>query len=419
MAAGLRALPRTNQPFADTQGAWRFFANKRVTLPLLAEPIIAQARDLSAAHSARYALVMHDFSDISLTAHETKKDRIRLCNKLEYGYFLQAALLVSYISGEPLAPLYVGVEASDGVYSSRRETPLPRRRKLDELNRTFGYVESLELPHECVHIFDRQADSVVHLRRFARCQRKFVIRSNDVRRVTFQGAGKLLKQVEADLAGELKYVRQVRHQGKRAWQYVAETTVILEQRGKTRRATPEQPERRKMIKGKPLELRFVISEVRDKSGQVVATWRLWTNVEAAVKAEEIALWYYWRWKIESFFKVLKGGGQQLEHWQQESAEAFTKRLLVVAQACLVVWALSVSKEKKAAEIREFLISLSGRRMKRKVAYTTPALLAGMWQFLTIIDALERYTTAELEELANEFLRLIGSAPNFKDVKGFV
>ena len=30
-------------------------------------------------------------------------------------------------------------------------------------------------------------------------------------------------------------------------------------------------------------------------------------------------WYYWRWKIESFFKLLKSAGQQLESWQQPSA----------------------------------------------------------------------------------------------------
>ena len=53
-------------------------------------------------------------------------------------------------------------------------------------------------------------------------------------------------------------------------------------------------------------------------------------------------------------------------------------------------------------------------MKRTVAYTMPTLLAGMWQFLTIIEALERYTTAELQAMANEFLKLSGSKSNFLD-----
>ena len=342
-----------------------------------------------------------------------------MCNNLEFGYFLQSAILVSDVDGSPLAPLYLGVEAATGVHSSRRQTPLPRRRQLDELNRTFGYIEGIGLDKGCVHIVDRQADSLLHLRRFARCGRKFVIRSNDVRRVRHRGANKLLKEVEESLQNELKYVREVEHRGKRAWQYVTETTVVLEQMGRTKCPAATAPNKRKLIKGKPLELRLVISEVRDKSGQVLATWRLWSNVEEQAEAEEIALWYYWRWRIESFFKLLKKGGQQLEQWQQESAEAIAKRLLVVAQTCVLVWTLAISKEEQAVGLREFLVSLSGRQMKRGVAYTASALLVGMWQFLAIIDALERHTTAELQEIANEFLRLLGSESNFKDVKELV
>ena len=419
VAAGLRALPRTNKPFAATQAAWRFYQNERVTLPVLAEPIIAQAKELISVYATRYALVMHDFSDLKFTTHEHKTDRIRLCNKVEYGYFLQAGLLVSDLDGSPLAPLYLGVETAHGIYSSRREKPSPRHRQLDELNRAFGYVEKLELALECIHIVDRQADSLLHLRRFVRCRRKFVIRSNDVRRVRHEGESKVLAEVEETLVSQLKYVREVEHQGKKAFQYVAETTVILERMSKTKRPTAENPSQRKLIKGKPIELRFILSEVRDKQGKVLSVWRLWTNVEEQVKAAEIALWYYWRWKIESFFKLLKKGGQQIEHWQQESGEAIAKRLLVVAQACVLVWTLALSTDEKAVEMREFLISLSGRQMKRGVAYTTPALFVGMWQFLAIIDALERYTTAELEEMATEFLKLLGSKANFLDVKELV
>jgi hypothetical protein len=89
--------------------------------------------------------------------------------------------------------------------------------------------------------------------------------------------------------------------------------------------------------------------------------------------------------------------------------------MIVAQVCVIVWALAQSKERQAEQIREFLIQISGRQMKRGVTYTTPALLSGMWQFLCLIDVLERHTTAELQELAQEFLKIIGSETNFKDV----
>ena len=58
-------------------------------------------------------------------------------------------------------------------------------------------------------------------------------------------------------------------------------------------------------------------------------------------------------------------------------------------------------------------------MKRGVEYTTPALLAGLGQFLALIDALQRHTTAELEEMAEVLPEIIGTKPNFKDVKELV
>ena len=52
---------------------------------------------------------------------------------------------------------------------------------------------------------------------------------------------------------------------------------------------------------------------------MLARWLLWSNVPARVPASTLALWYYWRWQVESYFKLLKSAGQQVEHWQQEDA----------------------------------------------------------------------------------------------------
>jgi hypothetical protein len=57
----------------------------------------------------------------------------------------------------------------------------------------------------------------------------------------------------------------------------------------------------------------------------LSRWYLLSNVPYEVSSETLALWYYWRWNIESYFKLLKSGGQQLEHWQQESGLAVLKR----------------------------------------------------------------------------------------------
>lgn len=161
----------------------------------------------------------------------------------------------------------------------------------------------------------------------------------------------MLKEVEQSIKDEFKYVRQIEHLGKKAFQYVAQTKVILDGEGRTCYGARAEDKRR-YVKGPPIELRYVLSEVRDAGGEVLATRRLWTNLEEAVSAPEIALWYYWRWRIESFFKLLKRGGQQLEAWQQESATAVAKRLLIIAQVCVIVRALAASKEEKAATMRQ-------------------------------------------------------------------
>jgi hypothetical protein len=52
-------------------------------------------------------------------------------------------------------------------------------------------------------------------------------------------------------------------------------------------------------------------------------------------------------------------------------------------------------------------------MKRGVEYTGPALLAGMWNLLSIIDALERYSLAEIEQMARLLLESLGVSDDFK------
>ena len=99
-----------------------------------------------------------------------------------------------------------------------------------------------------------------------------------------------------------------------------------------------------------------------------AKWLLLSNVKT-VSAKTMALWYYWRWCIESFFKLLKQAGHQLESWQQESGLALAKRSLVASMAGVVVWPVAHSELSEAQEVPEFLIKLSGRQMKRNQPVT--------------------------------------------------
>ena len=406
LATGVRARLTKTSKKAAAKGASRFYDNDDVSLRDLGEPLLVRARQAVKEHCQDYALCAHDVSPLHYTKHPSKTDRRVMYSRDDLGYELQSALLISDQDGAPLAPGCLNLSAADGVHSTRRETLLPERPWIDELNRTMGYVEAQQFDLPLVHIIDREGDKLLHLRRFDRCGRLFVIRANDVRRVEHEGRSRLLLEVEATLSRNFKFSREVEYKGKKARQYVAETKVTLKQPARIYR-----PRRGKLVQrnipGRPLELRFVVAQVRDRQGKVLATWRLWSNLPAEVEAATIALWYYWRWRIESFFKLLKRAGQHVEQWQQENASRIAKRLLIAAQACAVIWSLMRSKDPQSVSIRRFLMSLSGRMTKPGVEYTAPALFDGMFNLLAIADALDRYPVPEIRQMAGIVSQILG------------
>ena len=395
VAAGLSALAGSGTSFASTQAAWRFFRNPAVTLPALVHPLLASAQAAVRTECDGYALIMHDWSHLNYNGHTGKTDRIQLGHAHDHGYELQTALLVGDRTGQPLAPLCQNVVSAEGIHTTRAATCLPRQARLDELAGRMDYLAGLGLPRPLVHIIDREADSVGHYRQWQ--QHLFLVRAKGGQRVEWAGQSGLLsaRATELQQAGALKFSREVTFQGRPARQYVAESAVVLrraarpQRRGKKRRAVP----------GAPVSLRLIVSEVRSEEGAVLATWYLLSNVAARVSAGQLAQWYYWRWRIESFFKLLKGAGQQIEAWQQESGLAVAKRMLVASQACVLVWQLERSVQPEAEAVRTLLVRLSGRQTKRGRPPSAPALLAGLWVLLAMLEALEQHTPAELQRMA--------------------
>ena len=153
--------------------------------------------------------------------------------------------------------------------------------------------------------------------------------------------------------------------------------------------------RRIRVEGELLPLRLVISELWRDDGTVVARWLLWTNLPAEIDARTIALWYYWRWTIESYFKLLKSAqGQQVEEWQQENGERILKRLLVASMACSAGsgdWrAVSPSQ---AVEARSVVGAVErGASRRWSTARRSPGRLCwlGCGSCFAVVDTLERY-----------------------------
>ena len=400
LAAGLRALPGAGKAFASTQAMWRFLKNERMRRTTLVQPLWNYAAEFLQAEPCEFVLIVHDWSQLHFRKHEGKQDRIDLPCDWNQGYELLTALLVSARDGRPIAPAVQALEAADGVHGTYSAHLQPPQSHMDALRPMMRTAEKAALGTRCVHVIDREGNAVFYMRQWAKRKRLFLVRSDYSRVVRHEGEEHNIRFVAQLLArrGEFRYVRDVEYHGRRATQEVAETMVILD-----RPAYQQRPKHGRKphvrLRGKPLSLRLVVSRVFDEERHLFAEWYLLTNIPEAVDDAKVALWYYWRWRIESYFKLLKSAGLQLEEWQQTTAERILRRLLVAGMACVTVWQLAGDLSPGAAEARSLLIRLSGRQMKRKRPFTEPALLAGLWVLLAILDVLDHYSLADLRRAA--------------------
>lgn len=395
VAAGVKALPGVGTSFAATQAAWRFFGNPDVTLAKLITPLRQVGREACAKSKSDYALVAMDWSKLDYASHKSKTDQTQLTQALDRGYDWATALLVSAEDGAPLAPMGISVLSAAGMHTTEAEGPQPRQGHLEQVLSWMVSSKSWGLNKKCVFVIDREADSLKHMRQWQADGHHFLIRADD-RLATHRGEPSKLSQVCERLQAEQAFQPQgiVTIRDQQGEQWVAETEVMLDAPawGKT----PEGKNCR--VPGPPLRMRLVIVHVRDAENKLLAEWLLLSNVWD-VSAKQIALWYYWRWRIESFHKLLKSAGLEVEEWQQENASAIAKRLLVGCMACVTVWNLQRQTTPEAQQCQQFLVRLSGRQMKRKKPVTTPALLAGLHVLLLILETLEHYTIDQLRTFA--------------------
>lgn len=396
LAAGMKALPDTGTSFAHTQALWRFLANERVGPVELAGPLLGMARTEVPEHCEAYALSMHDWSRLNFGGHTSKKDRVRMTHETDVGYELQSSLLVSDRDGSPLVAPAQNLVTANGVLSTMAHEAMRIKPHLDELSERMAWLEKQDFGKPLVHIIDREADSVAHMRSWSEAGHAWLVRAKGGSRVRFGDREMRLDEVGKALT--YMAVREVECQGKRATQWLASAPVVLVRKARQNRLDADG-KRIAPQAGAPLAVRLVVSRILGGNGQVLAEWYLLSNVADEVPAETLALWYYYRWRIESYFKLLKQAGHQVESWEQESGEALFKRLLIVTQACALAWRIMRADGDFAQQAKTFLVRLSGRQMKQTRPVTPSALLDGLFKLFMMIETLENYTIEELKRFA--------------------
>ena len=396
LAAGMKALPKGDKAFAQTQALWRFLNNPRVGPEELVKPLVALAKEGVDGGCDEYVLAIHDWSRVNYGGHESKKDRLQMTHKSDVGYELQSSVLVADRDGAPIGSPAQNWVMKEEVLSTYTNQAQHGQTHLNELSQRIEWLEGQGFSKPLVHMVDREGDSVGHLRQWQAQGRRWLVRVKGGSKVRWGQRTHAVEAVAQALSFEKKCELEVR--GKPATQWLAQTDVTL-----TRAAKPKQVDatgrRIAPQPGQPLPARLVVSRIYDEDGTLLAEWYLLSNVPPSVQMHTIALWYYWRWRIESYFKLLKGAGQQLESWQQESGRAVFNRLLIASQACALVWRLMRAQGEYAQRTRTFLVRLSGRQTKRKQPVTAPALLQGLYLLFAMCDTLQHYSPSELTAFA--------------------
>jgi len=397
LSAGMKALADGTKAFSYTQALWRFLNNEAVTPQQLSAPLVAACHAVLAQCEGDYVLSVHDWSRINYNSHDSKRDRLQMTHATDIGYELQSSLLVNAQTGLPLSVVAQNLVSSEGVWQSHKAALCADdQTHLDELSDRMDWIEQQNFSKRVVHIVDREGDSVAHMRRWNQSAQYWMVRVK---------AGSKVRTPEGDcsisvVAEQLGYrsTRQVICKGQSCTQWIGGTQVVLARAAKPKRMD-KNGQRLKAVAGEPLKVRLIVSKILNEDGDVVAQWYLLSNVSSDVDDAQLALWYYWRWTIESFFKLLKGAGHQLESWEQETARATFNRILIATQACVMAWGLMQAQTEETIQTRLFLVRLSGRQMKRARPVTLPALLDGLFTLFTMLETMEHYSLSELKKFA--------------------
>lgn len=395
LTSGVKTELKNDITFNQTQAAWRFFNNENVTLIDLSTPILQAGHELCAEELGEFALIAHDWSHLSYSTHKSKEDTYNTI-KRNIGYELHTSLLLSANHGGPLAVVAMSLKDKTNQHRSYSDNTSREKSHLEELAQQIDWIESQDFSKKLVHIIDREADSVGFLRAIK--DRYWLTRGHGGYRVSDGHALRKIQQIAEDLSFDEE--RTVDMKGKKYTQQIAETEISI-LRPSSPRTKKADKSRVQPIKGDPVQCRLIVSRIMDSDNKVIAIWYLLSNLHNEVDKAKIALWYYWRWSIESYFKLMKSAGMQLESWQQTTSLSIARRILVASMACVCVWRLAHATGPQAAETRRVLIKLSGRQMKWGKEFTYNALLAGLWSLLAIDNTLNNYGIEKIKSLISD------------------
>jgi len=413
---GLKVLLE-NTPMAQAQANWRFYKNPNVTIKELHEPIKEHLEKEIVSQCDKYVLALEDWSHLDYKNHTSKKElksENRKDNCMKIGYDYQGAIAASDRTGEPIGVLDHNLKTADNVYSTYNEFVDMSLTHLEELRVRARYMSNtINTDKKIIHIIDRESDSIAFMRGLDKDKQLFLLRGKNNSTVNYydKESEQEIKIKQAALADKLplgKKVKKINYKKKKVTIFVNECNIAISRDATKMIIDKDGKKRVQRTQGKTIKLRFVVERLVNDKNEVVAQWLLLSNLfDEDIDAKTLAKWYYYRWKIESYFKLLKSSGFNLEEWQQKEPLALFKRLLVISNACIIVWKIANDNSDNAKVIRDFLISLSGKQIQRGIDFTYPALLSGLENYLSALDLLRQYSIEDIFKMRDELVEIMG------------
>ena len=103
----------------------------------------------------------------------------------------------------------------------------------------------------------------------------------------------------------------------------------------------------------------------------------------------------------------------MEEWRQRTGPGLLRKLLVALAGCVSVWRLQARDDASAEWLKELLMRLSGRQVKRSVPVTTAGLLAGLWVWQSASAVIGDTGQDTVERLIADHLPLFAAPPKPK------
>ena len=352
------SIPAACGGWAETQAAYRFFDNPKVSVEKILHPHQSATHQRIANHPL--VILLHDTTELDYTRHPHTEGLGPLANDPCRGMLLHATLAVTpqrQALGVLQATFWVRDQKDPNKTKRRKQEPIQNKE-------SYRWVESYRLATQVatqtpqtrmVSVSDREGDLYEIFVEAAQASQPgradFIVRAcrdRTLREPTQEGARtKLWAQASTSpVLGEVEFAMAT------APQRSART---VRQRLRALRVKLKPPQR----KGQRLpevEVNAVyLREVDPPKGQTPVEWLLLTSLPVTrfEQARQVAQWYLCRWPIELFFKIIKSGCA-VEARQLETAQRLERCLalyLIIAWRILfLVWLGRTEPEMSCASV---------------------------------------------------------------------